>query len=175
MLDMDRGVRGWIINTTKLNYWRVAGFYEFDDLVQDGYLHYHRVIAKYSNVKQPAQLMALFKTCFTNHIHDIAKQRTKREHDNIDSTARVSIDQASHYLWQHPDTNENLATMPLSLRSLIRALQSDPRVRKPCRRWLDHRETTNEKLCRIVGADPRSINLLEKLRELLSTDTTVLA
>lgn len=169
-MDMDRGVKGWIVNTTKLNYWRVAGWYEFDDLVQDGYLHYQRIINKYTNVKQPAQIMSLFKVAFTNHIHDLSKKKTKYAHEVCETALGIALENIRGTMHINPDTSALVAAMPNVLRDLISHMQTDARVRRPCRRFVDHRETTNEKLCRIVGADPRKINLLETLRTWLSTE-----
>ena len=40
----DAGVRGWIVKTAYKHYWRVSSYYEFDDLVQDGYLCYAKCL-----------------------------------------------------------------------------------------------------------------------------------
>lgn len=167
-MDMDRGVRGWIMNTTKLNFWRVAGWYEFDDLVQDGFLHYQRIVTKYSHVKEPKQMMSLFQRAFTNHIHDLAKKRTRDSVEVCEHALGIALENIATPMYANPDTNELIAQMPSLLRKLVSS-QTDARLRRPCRRKPDHRETTNERMCRIVGADPRAINLLDSLREYLST------
>lgn len=172
-MEMDRGVHGWIINTTRVNFWRVAGWYEFDDLVQDGFMHYQRIIAKYSNVREPKQIMSLFKVCFTNHIHDLAKKRTRDTLEVCEHALGIALENVDSVMHTSPDTSALVAQLPAILRSLIIAMQTDTRVRRPCRRRVDHRETTNEKLCRIVGADPRSINLLETLRSYLTAGSAL--
>ena len=74
--DFDHDVAGWVIKTIQRNYWRVAGSYEFEDLVQDARLYFHILCQKYPLVHQHRHMFALFKTTFSNHITDLAKATT---------------------------------------------------------------------------------------------------
>ena len=74
---MDDGAKFWMLKYAKQNLWRVPDWYEIDDLIQDGFLHYQRIAKKYRKVKTPAHIMALFKRTYTNHIHDLSGRRTK--------------------------------------------------------------------------------------------------
>jgi hypothetical protein len=152
-----------LYNVAKQHYWRVAGWYEFDDLIQDGFLHYSRIVAKYPNVTEPKQLMRLFQRTFTNHIHDLAKRRTRYELEvnECDLGLRISELTTRQTL---PDVSETIATLPPVLRRLLDVMQNDPRTKSPFRLRGTHRETTNEFLCRLVGVDPNEYNLLESLR-----------
>lgn len=65
---------GWIRKHTAENYWRVAGWYEFDDLLQDGYLAAHKCLLRYPDVEDK-HLMALIKTSFYRVITDLLRQK----------------------------------------------------------------------------------------------------
>jgi len=87
---MDHGARIWLLKTVQKNYWRVPKWYEVDDLVQDGFLHYLRVLRKYQEVRNPAHLMALFKVTFCNHLNDLSNRKTWcTECNGIDEFAEV--------------------------------------------------------------------------------------
>jgi hypothetical protein len=46
-VKLPASVAGWIRNHSVKNYWRVAGWYELDDLVQDGILKAYQCIDRY--------------------------------------------------------------------------------------------------------------------------------
>lgn len=79
---LDAGVKGWIWNQARANFWKMSGWYEFDDLVQDGYLCYAkcRNNFKYA-MEEPTEenrkeFMGYFQMAFRNHIIDLANSRT---------------------------------------------------------------------------------------------------
>jgi DNA-directed RNA polymerase specialized sigma24 family protein len=156
-MDMDRGVRGWLLNTCKENYWRVAGWYDFEDLIQDGMLHYVRVSNKYPHVTSQKHLGALFRTAFTNHIHDLSKRRSRIDCEINECLLGVPIAEVESVANTQPDTSLIMAQLPPILRSLLNTLQDDPRAYRRFRRRLDGtRETNNDHLCRLIGLDPTS-------------------
>lgn len=169
---MDRGAVGWLHTTVKQNYWRVASWMDYEDLIQDGFYFYCRITEKYPNVTTPSHRMALFKTAFTNHIHDLAKKRTRDSSlSSRESDLGVSLPTLAEQTEpESPDTSLIIATLPDVLRRLIVVLQTDERVRKPYRRRGAVRETTNERLCRLVGVNPDSVNILALLHLHLSAD-----
>lgn len=82
---LDEGMRGFIFSTARKYYWRLAGW-DFDDLVQEGFLCYWkcyiRYVGKRSNAfrylppKHPDSLarqhfMALVRTAFMNRINTL--------------------------------------------------------------------------------------------------------
>lgn len=78
---LDAGMEGFIVNTAQKEFWRVAGWYELEDLIQDGYMCYYKCKDRYGvlSVKNhPTKgdikwMMALVKTTFNNHIrHKLA-------------------------------------------------------------------------------------------------------
>jgi len=97
---VDDGAKRWLHNTARKHAWRVVdSHYSKDDLIQDGYVCYYRVIARYTGTSKyfttdrgnvievdrtnqkpltKAHLMSLFKTSFLNDITDKAKHRTRQ-------------------------------------------------------------------------------------------------
>jgi DNA-directed RNA polymerase specialized sigma24 family protein len=78
---LDEGMRGFIHSTARKEFWRVASWYELDDLVQDGYMCYYKCRDRYGvlSVKNhPSKadkkwMMSLVKTTFLNHVrHKLA-------------------------------------------------------------------------------------------------------
>lgn len=171
MRNMDRGVRGWLYNTARENFWRVADWYEFDDLIQDGMLHYVRVTQKYSDVKEPRHIMRLFQTVYTNHIHDLAKKRRRYELECNEASIGLSVAEVRTTRTQAPDVNMITCRLPPVLRKLVDVLQNDPRLALPSVRRGRKRETTNEMLCRLVGVDPNASNIMEDLKSHLQIES----
>lgn len=64
---------GWIHNFAVHNYWRVAGFYELDDLCQDGLLCAVRCRNRYGDITDQ-HLMTLVKTSFNRYLIDLTRR-----------------------------------------------------------------------------------------------------
>ena len=80
---LDNGMKGWICRVAKKNYWRVAAWYEIDDLIQDGLVCYVKCRNKYAfldkdnpTAEERKWFMALVQTSFTRRIIDLASRRT---------------------------------------------------------------------------------------------------
>lgn len=86
----DAGVQGWIRNTARRELWRMAGWYELDDLANDGYVCYCKCRDRYTqgppepghqalntdtpNDKQRRHFMALVQRAFFNHIMTLSSK-----------------------------------------------------------------------------------------------------
>jgi len=94
MTDLQRR---WMVKVAHSQFWRVASWYELDDLLQDGFLCHAKVVSRYPHVYNPAHLGKLFQTTFLNHIHTLA---TKRRH----SISEVYLDDIASppEPWEHP-------------------------------------------------------------------------
>lgn len=168
----DAGVRGMIVNMARRNLWKVAHWQDLDDLVQDGYMLWAKVRRRYPDVQDIKHLTALFQTTFSRYIIGLAAK--KRAVDEIAVSQLVSDDNDF-------DPFENLGSqdeeqtvslmikqMPYELRMLWRFLNSEDgrkrlRARK-LKRKNGVRETNNQFLCRVLGFDPKVVNL-EKLAQ----------
>jgi DNA-directed RNA polymerase specialized sigma24 family protein len=173
MSDMDEGARRWLLKTVRMNYWRVAHWQDPDDLVQDGYLHYHRIRTKYIEAKTPAQIMALFKVAFTNHLHDISKRRRKQVDVPLWDCVRDwgkydSFVEARSKPFFDPSI---ILHAPEHVKKALCALLSDRSIelfRQSSFVSATHRMTVNERLCAIAGLDPARYNLVRDLKKFLS-------
>ena len=86
-ITLDAGIKGFIYKTAKRNYWRVSAWYEFDDLVQDGYLCYAKCLSRFNfkssyepedapSNEEMRKFMCFLSAAFSNHITDLANERT---------------------------------------------------------------------------------------------------
>lgn len=178
MTEMDRGARAWLVTVAADHYWRVAAWYEFDDLIQDGYMCWYRVVAKYESapdrVRSLPHLMRLFKITFLNHIHTLSKNKTVA---SIEVKADDVVREPTWDVWSKiapPRNIDDLALLiadaPAILQPVLAMLYCGiiPSVlRATCRVRDDgSRQTLNDKLCRAIGADPDT-DLVTELRSFL--------
>jgi DNA-directed RNA polymerase specialized sigma24 family protein len=165
--EPDVGVYQWLYRTIKKQYWRVATFADFDDLVQDGLMTYVRVANRYQHVTERKHLMRLFQISFTNHLHDLALKRTR---------AQQTVANLEYQMVEEQDDGDllwRLAHAPEPVKSVLLLHMSEAnraRLRKPYRMYSDgQRETLNERWCRILKLDPTTINLPLMVREYLTS------
>lgn len=196
MQDMDEGARRWLLKTARSNYWRVASYIDLDDLIQDGYLTYHRVVSRYSQTKSRAHIMALFKRVYHNHLHDLANERSHSVAevlyaDLISSAGGPSV-LSEEQVWERllavADTDlVFMAEAPRPIRDLLSAVTSergirrmrsrqrvrttpDPeptRIRLKRKIQIEPRQTLNDKFCSLLGYDPSKVDLVAVLRAYL--------
>lgn len=167
---MDRGVERWIYLTARKNHWRVAAWYDISDLIQDGFMVYYRTLARYAcdvpgerrlekTARTQREIMALFKTCYTNHIHNLATRKTRQ----LDFPAEF-----------FPDDRESedaalatfIAEAPPFIAKLIHSLlNADGELlrARPRRRRDGSRETTHERMCRLAGIRPSEAHAVASL------------
>lgn len=160
--NMDQGARGWVIKTVQENFWRVADYYEFDDLVQDSWVVWNRIVTRYPDVTDIKQRMALFKRAFHNHIHDVSKKRTKHlSRYTVEADVGVSLD----FLRDVPDANQDpdlvlmIKQLPPKILRMLERLYAEGREHPHRLRIDGTRETTNERLCRLAGLDASKRNV----------------
>jgi hypothetical protein len=156
---MDEGARKWLFKTAYKNFWRVHHYMDVDDLIQEGYVQYARVIARYPEATDAAHIMRLFQIMYTQRLNILATQRT-REREIIDEIELQSFDSFEP---EGGTLQALIAQAPAPVAALIKLLQSDngcKRLRAAYRRRrTGERETTNERLCRLVGLDPTACDL----------------
>lgn len=158
---LDAGIKGWIINTSKKNLWRVPSWYDLDDLIQDGYICYASCNLRYKAVKEQRHFMALVKVTFINHIHDLSKVRTRLPEEALppEAMAFQGVVQSEAPFFTL------VKQLPGELVALIEHLLSD-KPKPAYKQFPDHtRETTNQYLCRLLGIDPNAVNLATVFRE----------
>lgn len=173
---MDAGARIWLARAIKKNYWRVSGWYDLDDLMQEGYFAYYYVVRHYPQVTHSPHRMALFKLTFNSVICNLANQRTRRVEEVCESELGPADEGGSFFdgAAADPDIAEavaELAAAPQYVRDAVallssgdRRLRHKPRRSGPGRR---RRETLNELLCRLTGYDPQMTDIVGGIRACL--------
>lgn len=158
---LPRSVVGWIYNHSKANYWRVASFYEFDDLVHDGLMKAYACQARYGtpgvDVDEP-HFQSLVKTAFRNHIGDILRKH-RRVNDSkkfADFSQTLSetdvLDRIAEPTQPEQDFASFVATLPDSLRKVVQLYLSSPEKTRNLRVRLNgSNETLSERLHRLTG------------------------
>lgn len=175
-MEMDHGARAWMFRHAQKNHWRVAAWYDLDDLIQDGYLHWRRVVQHYPDVVDRPHIMSLFKITYINHIHDLAKRRDRLPEVRLLDTAAPGTTLTESDLWDRILVDEQelsefdvlISQAPDPIRKVLALLTSEDgcrRLRSQYRRLRGGiRETKNERLARLTGLSPE-INFEQAFRE----------
>lgn len=158
-------IKNWVTKQIKRQKWRCDKIYDFEDLIQEGYLIFMKLVAKYPRVTEPQNFMALYKTAFTNFIHDKAAymQRKRCCHDELPHDVSE--------LWNVLGETTNagyltaiLAEAPEELRLALDLIAENPDSLKHQPRG--PRENLNMKLRRILALED-TFDLKSALMELL--------
>jgi hypothetical protein len=164
---MDDGARNWLFKHAKRNYWRVAAWIEFDDLIQEGYVEYCEVLKRYPQAVEASHKMRLFQLCFRSKIEDLVRLNTKQVDDARSDIVEVYESPAMII----PDFS-NLHALLIKAPDLVKAalnLLNDEKMRdelvKPFERYDNgRRETLNERFCKLLNKDPKSVDIIRQLR-----------
>jgi hypothetical protein len=148
---LDAGMRGWLLNISKKNQGRIANF-DFDDLVQEGYLCFYKCRARYvgkqglkkrdgtlcqylppDNPSDEARkhFMCLVKTTFNNRISDLALKQPAGWETAISSS--VGENQTIEAAWEKlippeqevADVSMLLKNAPWEISMVLRILIGD--------------------------------------------------
>lgn len=176
MVYIDDGLRKWIAKTSVQQYWRVAGWMDVEDLIQDGLMCAVKCANKYEcgqkdnpTKEDRRHFMALVMTSFMNHIHTLAAKRAPEVPEASLVSAKgesVSLEEIAPSEAASAPFMHALNTAPEHLARLIQLLVLDEdgmfvRERLGSRRL---RETTEEHCRRLLGLSD-DVNVLDELRE----------
>jgi DNA-directed RNA polymerase specialized sigma24 family protein len=155
---LDAIMRGWIVNTARKSYWRVAGWYDLDDLIQDGYICYLKCHEKYPAELNRRNFMALVQRTFQNHINKLAITKSRQLDAPLDSLSLAESVEDHLDALSLPDHEEQMfnvlvSELPEKFRELVRILMKDHELAMS-RPQSTGPETRNAWLCRIAGIDP---------------------
>ncbi len=75
-------IEGYVVNFMNKNYFKVARTLEREDVMQEAYVVFMRVVMTYPDIEAPQHFMALFKTSWYNHFTNLA---------NTDTASRVMV------------------------------------------------------------------------------------
>jgi hypothetical protein len=177
---MDEGLERWLFATANRNYWRVAKWYDLDDLIQDGYLCYHKCLKKYGQLrrkKRPQKddrrnFMALVKRTYENHIHDLASRRTLQKERAVSQIHSLE-DTADAWLERHGqvelavcDLTVMIKQSPKEIQELLRLLTTEDTefLQTKVRRC-------HKRIGKIMGLDPKVVDIADMVRQYFQVHT----
>ena len=169
---LDEGVRGWIVKMAHKHYWRVAAWYEIEDLIQDGYLCYAKCRKSYrpdpnkavDNLDDRRTFMIYLSRSFMNRITDLANSRTRTPEVvasdlSDDQSEGIETWTASASELSDASLASLLATAPAEIIEILKALLVEGKADGPYRK---------SKLRKIVlpgGKLPRIVKAKRPIRE----------
>jgi len=170
---MDERLQKWIGKYIKQWSWGVPKWMDVDDLIQDANELFYKCVARYKDhprVDSRARLIALFKSALFNRMVTLGKKNVRMPErfaaDLCPEDENAVFDSA---LPQDGGFAELTALAPTTVRRLLKEIMDNPdRMTSPYRVRRGTRETTNERLCRIAGLDPATVNVVNELRAYLS-------
>lgn len=154
----DGQLQGIAAKYIRNNIWRCDTLHSFDDLMQDAYLTYVRMAARYPRVSEPAHFVALFKSALHNEMTDRARYRQLK----LEATVDLGVDPLEHGALRIGDvTNDGLvsilmAEMPEEFKMALAMIESEP-AKAPRRRPAKpkERENLNMRLSKALGLGTR--------------------
>lgn len=169
MTDLpDNGALAWLHKYARRNYWRVAAWMDYDDLIQDGYREYYEVRFRYPNATQPAHIMSLFKLTMCSKLEDLVRQNTKQIDDARSDIVEV-FDGDAVALPDPSTFNLLLIKAPKLVRDTIMLLANDKQrevLNKPYDKQANgRRETFNERICSLLGLDANKNDVVKEVRQ----------
>jgi hypothetical protein len=165
----------WIYSYSKKNYWKVAGLIDFDDMIQEGYVAFYYCKNRYGEI-DPPHLMAMLKLRFFQFIVDTAKKRTGlAEVHPLDNINENSTEESVWDKLLGTDELQSIQVLISEAPELIRKVLSLfvtedtlKELRAPYKRNQDKtRETTNDRLCRLIGITG-DVDLVSMIKNYLS-------
>lgn len=164
----DAGAVAWLHSYARKNYWRVAAWMDYEDLVQDGYFAWVEVCHRYPEAtKTPAHIMSLFKLCFADKITDLSRSRTKQQDDARSDIVEI-YDGDAVTLPDPSNFNLLITRAPKVVRDTIALLTDDSmkdELNKPYHAQVSgRRETLNDRICALLGLDPAQIDVIKETK-----------
>lgn len=162
----------WTAKFCRRNVWRVRGLCEFEDLFQDCVVKFLICQNKYPNLSSD-NFDAFYKISVRNHVNDLSRKASEsRAGRRVEEMTDIQIESAAAMTPEPVDYNLGeiaviIQQAPAELKLLMVAvcedgcsilhqssnglLSTDGRTRT--------RETTNQRLCRLLGLDSRRVDL----------------
>lgn len=169
--EWGREYEGWAASFIKSNIWRCDRVYEFQDLMQEAYLTFVKVMNTYPRVIEARHFMALYKRAMINQMHDRSCYKQRREALVTD----VSMDISDLYAGRIGEvTNAGylavfLGEIPDELKLALSLAASDKTEMQPRkRRKLAERENLSRRVGRILGM-PSNRDPIADLKTILTT------
>lgn len=176
----EGAISGYVLNFLRRNYWRVAASHERDDVLQESYEVFLRCAERYGLMDTPKHFMALYKTAWTNHFHDLArKDSTERSavtygYDTMltDDEVLSLLDIIPGELDTHGYLNTLLQEAPRDVATILAFFLNAPpvllqRVSEAWTRSGRRKADGNNMLCELLGF-PKGTDLIGKVEAYLT-------
>lgn len=173
-------IEGFTVKYCDRHQWRVMPELDFDDLYQEAFMLFLRMVERYPHVVEAKHFMSLYKTALHNMVTNLATHRTRRQrHETIAVLGHQPDEDRVRAAArnQGTGTNQQLAEVELEMalleapdvvKRLVQALEDCEGDELPSyERPGGVRETTNEWLARVTGL-PAAGNLAATLKSWLS-------
>lgn len=184
---LDRGLELWLFKTARKNFWRVASYYEIEDLIADGYMVYAECRERYKDrVTERRHFAALFRTCFINHITDLANKRSRelnatvtegeapRDAVRVEIPAQPASDKTEEFEDLIPPVLPEAEVAVLlqqaqgPVQLVLKLMYTDAGLNLLRENPQRPRESTNSYYCRVLGYDANEYNLIELFRSFIA-------
>jgi hypothetical protein len=162
-------IQQWARSFIIKNKWRCDHIHSHEDLLNDAYLIYMKLVEKYPRVIQPAHFMSLFQRALSNHIHDHSRYMQRKRECHIETRLDVSelfLDLPSE-LPNDGYLNILLSEAPQELSLALAILREQPEALIGPGPTKEPRENLNMKLRRILGIEDSGFDFRAALLKLL--------
>lgn len=159
--ELNNSVIGWIYNESYRSLWKVARWYDFEDLVQDGLMIAIKCRQRYGDVDLP-HFTALVKTSFKNHISSLQHRNNCNGIEyhiaELADIKHLSETQALDKICDPELPQQEIACtlgeLPEPIKTVLRLFLSKEnlrRLRLPLRATLNDEDTPAKRLKRLAG------------------------
>ncbi len=175
----EGAIRWWTIGFIKKNSWRCDRINDPDDLLQDAYLTYAKIVKRYPRVIEPKHFMALYKVALQNEMWDRARTQQRKSQ----AIADIAVDAAEYGAERIGDLTNNgylqalIAEAPDEVKFALAILTSEDATiweEKPRQPYQKPRarENLNMKLNRAFGFRKVKFDFTGVLKTLLTKEGT---
>lgn len=183
-------IEGYVVNFLKHNYWKISHLYGaagFEDGISEAKLTYCRLIRRLEKnghtIENDKHFMSLFKTAWTRYFIDLARKDSKKLETPLQDLIKEEGDEDFILNLTNASMTHNtgyfeivLEQAPIEVQQVFSLLFSAPKevIDLATESWsFSNRDSTlvgNAFLCKLLGYDPKKINLPEKVKEYLLTE-----
>lgn len=175
--EFDPAIIGWIVKFANQEYSKVRNFMDLEDLIHEGFDCLYDCKKRYPD-RSPKHFFATVKTMFRRHIPYLLNRNARLPVAAILDMVDIQNEQDFSDKIMGADEFQLLCTLiaeaPQAIKPILEAFVSDKNevielLAKPYAKRIDGtRETTNERLCRYLGLDPRRIDIRGELYSFLT-------
>lgn len=166
----EGAIKNWTIKFILKNKWRCDAIHDIDDLLQDAYLVFMKIKARYPQVTEERHFMALYKSALSNAICDRSRYMRRKNlihlelhetaYDALTATMVGDTTNAGHL-------GVVLSSAPQELQQALTLISTEPEKLRV--RLKGPRENLNMKLRRILGVSTE-FDFTGSLRALLQCE-----